>query len=233
MCDPWAIHIDIQGFSAKWNDSADAFRGLNALMQGIFWIGSKAYPNPPERLFAHQFGDGFLITSDFHEAKLDRAAIIAIALLRHVLSQRALAKATIAEGNLADIVGCYPPEIKKQRDNSNISFGSGIMTIFPVMGTALINAVKLEKNTPPGSLLTIETKNTSRLSTDIPKMEIDKNISSLNWLKSDPAGLTELQKRAGMQTHSESERIAQLNTYIEENKGLSEEWIANTRTHLL
>ena len=62
--DRWAIYIDIEGFAAKWNDTIEAFRGLNALMEGIFWIGHRAFPEPPKRLFAHQFGDSFLIVSD-------------------------------------------------------------------------------------------------------------------------------------------------------------------------
>ena len=114
MQDRWAIYIDIEGFAAKWNDTIEAFRGLNALMEGIFWIGHRAFPEPPKRLFAHQFGDGFLIVSDFHEQSLDRAVLVSIALLRHVLSIGATAKAAIAEGDLSGIEGCYPSDIRKR-----------------------------------------------------------------------------------------------------------------------
>jgi hypothetical protein len=40
----WALYIDIEGIGSKWNETTmDAFRGINALMQGIFRIGDRYY----------------------------------------------------------------------------------------------------------------------------------------------------------------------------------------------
>lgn len=233
MTDRWALHVDVEGFGAKWDDTMEAFRGLNALMQGIFWIGDRAYQEPPDRLFAHQFGDGFLVVSDFHEAELHRAVLVGIALLRHVLSQGATAKAAIAEGDLSDIVGCYPEEIRKQPNRDHIIFGSGVMTVFPVMGTALINTVTIDKRSPSGPLLTVDAANRHRLPSDVPVHPADNGVLSLNWLLTDPPGLNELQGAAGMARHSKSERIAQLRSYIAANKGLSERWKNNAERYLL
>jgi hypothetical protein len=233
MGDRWAIHIDVEGFGAKWDDTMEAFRGLNALMQAIFWLGERAYPEPPERLFAHQFGDGFLIVSDFHEETLHRAVLISIALLQHVLSQGATAKAAIAEGGLSDVQGCYPPEIGRQSNKGNIIFGAGVMTVFPVMGTALINAVALEKRSPSGPLLTVAASNLDRLPGDVSTIKIGESLVAINWLRSGPTGLCDLQKAAGLKSHSEQERIKQLRDYIAANEGLKDQWKENATRYLL
>ena len=64
----WAIYIDIEGFSSIFTtNSTRAISLLGTLMKYIHLIGCNIYPKSPERLFAHQFGDGFLIVSDFPE----------------------------------------------------------------------------------------------------------------------------------------------------------------------
>jgi hypothetical protein len=233
MQDRWAIHIDIEGFGAQWNDTIDAFRGLNALMEGIFLIGNQVYSKPPERLFAHQFGDGFLIVSDFHEQNLDRAMLVCITLLRYVLSRGAVAKAAIAEGELSGIEGCYPEVIRKRNNDGRVFMGDGLMTVFPVMGTALIRSVGLDKKSPSGPLLTISSKNTARLSLDALKTHQIDNLIFVNWLKSEPSALSKLQIAAGIEQFSESERISQLRNYIASNTELKKEWVANAEKYLL
>jgi hypothetical protein len=233
MTDRWALLVDVEGFGAKWDDTMEAFRGLNALMQAIYWIGERAYREPPERLFAHQFGDGFLLVSDFHEDSLSRAALVGLALLRYVLSRGATAKAALAEGDLSDIVGCYPEEIRRQPDRSHIVFGSGVMTVFPVMGTALINAVALAKRSPSGPLFTVDSTNRSRLPADIPIRTAENGVLSLNWLSPEIPALDALQTAAGMARYSKWERLAQLRAYISKNNGLSERWRHNAEHHLL
>lgn len=104
----WGIYIDIEGFGSRYDPTMKALLPLNALMEGIFNIGSKKYNDDVTRLFAHQFGDGFVIVSCFEENSLDRPAAIAIALMRHVLVGGGLAKASISEGGFSDIKGCYP-----------------------------------------------------------------------------------------------------------------------------
>lgn len=233
MSGRWAIHIDVEGFGSKWNDTMEAFRGLNSLMQGIFWIGSRVYPEPPERIFAHQFGDGFLIVSDFHEENLGRAVLVGIALLRHVLCNGAVAKAAISEGELSDVQGCYPPEVTTQRDNGNVLMGAGLMTVFSVMGTALIHAVTLDKQSPSGPLLTIGASNLDRIPPQARTHQIDEKIVAVNWLRSEPEGLRELQTTAGFKCCSEDERIAQLRSYITANDGLKDEWKSNAAQYLI
>jgi hypothetical protein len=230
----WALYIDIEGFGAKWNQTTmEAFRGINALMQGIFRVGDRYYRDPPERLFAHQFGDAFLVVSDFPEERLDRAALLGIALMRHLLTHGETAKATISEGEISDIKNCYPEEIRKQFGSWNIQLGSGVMTVIPVLGTALINSVALQKQTPSGPLLTIAPENAQRLHCGVGTMPVSDNMVALNWLRGEPTGLQELQSAAGLKRPSEQERVKQLEAYLLSNKELSEKWQANARKYLM
>jgi hypothetical protein len=230
----WALYIDIEGFGVKWNDTtAEAFRGINALMQGIFWIGDRYYRDPPDRLFANQFGDGFLVTSDSHEEVLDRPVLCAVALLRHLLTLGETAKCAIAEGEIADIKGCYPSEVRDQLSNGNIHFGSGVMTISPVMGSALINAVSIQKQLPSGPLIGISSRNASRISCGAVVTNIDAGVASIDWLKGEPRGLEELQAASRLKRHAEVLRSEQLRGYLASNTHLSERWKDNAQKYLL
>lgn len=235
MSQRWALYIDVEGFGVKWNDDTiDAFRGINALMQGIFWIGDRYYRDSPDRLFAHQFGDGFLVASDFHEELLDRAVLVAVALLRHLLANGETAKCAIAEGKLSDIKNCYPPEVRSQLDKKSIPFGAGVMTVMPVLGSALINTVSLHKNSPSGSMLTLSLENSRRLSCGVPIVAIENSdVMVVNWLCGEPTGLEQLQIAAGFKRHSEQERLTQLSQYIDSNASLKLEWKDNSHKYLL
>lgn len=229
----WAIHIDVEGFGAKWNDTIDAFRGLNALMEGIFHIADRVYQEPPQRLFAHQFGDGFLIVSDFPEENLNRAVLVCIALQRYVLGCGAIAKAAIAEGDLSGIEGCYPKVIRDRNKNGAVFMGHGLMTLFPVMGTALIRAVGLGKKSPSGPLLVASSENSTHISPEFLKIPEENGLVFIDWLKSEPRGLSALQNAAGMREYSESERISQLRSYITSNPELNVKWIEGAEKYLL
>lgn len=156
MAQRWAIYIDIEGFGALYATNDRALLSLGDLTEGIYLIGSRCYFETPDRIFAHQTGDGFAVVSEFCTSSLATPVAIAIALMRHVATGGCFAKATIAEGGFADISGCYPAVVRNARDaNGRVSMGKGVMTLFPVMGTALINAVALAKVSPSGALLTL------------------------------------------------------------------------------
>ena len=230
----WALYIDIEGFGVKWNDTTmDAFRGINALMQGIFWIGDRYYRDSPDRLFAHQFGDGFLVVSDFHEERLDRPVLVSIALLRHLLAQGETAKCSIAEGEVSDIQNCYPSEVRSQLNKWNIQFGSGVMTVSSVLGSALINAVGLLKKSPSGPLLTLSRENSVRLSCGVTIADVNEQVVAVDWLRGEPVGLEQLQIAARLKRHSESERVDQLSEYIGANAFLKPQWKENAQKYLI
>lgn len=225
----WGLYIDIEGFGAKYDQSAEALIPLRALMSGIYSIGTKVYDYTDDvnRLFAHQFGDGFIIVSCFHEDSLDRATTIAIALMRYVLSSGGIAKASIAEGDFSDIKNCYPDYIVKNEKDGALCLGAGVMTIIPVMGTALINAIGIDKRSPSGSLLTIHKDNSSRISSVFTVKKIENDLLSINWLKGEPPSVSALVSKAGFKQYSEKERIEMMRKYIDNNK-LSPAWIRTT-----
>jgi hypothetical protein len=219
----WSIWIDIEGFSQIWTDGTRGQRGINALITGIYAIGSTCYPDPGQRLFVHQFGDGFLIISDFQEHQLDRCAAIAIVLMRYAAKHDCLARAAIAEGEFGDFRGCWPEHIRDamaQSDRSNgVYMGLGLMTLIPVMGTALINANKLDsRNQMKGAILTIETRNLSRLSGGFIPMTNSKQCetSYLGWIHSDNPLIAEIASLGQLQLPSPEETERLVRRYFEE-----------------
>jgi hypothetical protein len=195
MNEPWAVYIDVQGFKAHWDDPIDtmaAFRGLNALMAAVFRIGMKVYQN--ELFLCYQFGDGMLITSDRHERDLSRAVLITVAILRHMLSVDRFARASLVEGQVADVIGCYPKEVREAMDpsTSTVRLGRGLLTISPVSGEGLVKTARLEKKGPRGPLFLADAPLSSRLPSDVYTAVTAGGAISLNWLKGEPRGLRAL-----------------------------------------
>ncbi len=235
MDNRWAIYIDIEGFSALYPEGNDALWGLNKLMLAIHRIGKHVFPEPPNRLFVHQLGDGFLIVSDFHEESLDRAALIATVLMKFITSFGIFSRATIAEGGLSDIKGCYSNEVMDSCDNNDWStsrMGAGLMTIFPVMGTALINAVGIDKRSPKGPLLTMPSCYKSRLSHPFVSIDIpDSELISIDWIHTDLVGLSEISKKALLKYPSPENLEKLVGNYINKHK-LPPEWKESCVTFL-
>jgi hypothetical protein len=229
----WSIWIDIEGFSKLWFQGGVALSGLRQLMSGIHAIGNRSYPDDGERIFAHQFGDGFVIISDFHEPNLDRAASIAVALVRHVTRSGCMARAAIAEGEFCDYSGCWPPEIMAEQASNGddtVRLGSGLMTFLPVMGTALINAHKLDAANPAnGAIVTIETRNSTRLSSGFQRSMVGgaAGFTAIDWVHSRSKHLDRIVEIAGIGTGREAELEAAINRYID-SYDLPSVWIENT-----
>ena len=152
----WSLWIDVEGFSAIYQtDETKALSAIGSLMEAIFKIGSSIYSRHPYRLFAHQFGDGFVIVSDFPEISAERPLAIAISLMRHLLAKGVVCKAAVACGCFADVKGCYPNIVMTEiKSDAFASMGEGLMTINPVMGTALITSNVLSRH-PPRALFFI------------------------------------------------------------------------------
>lgn len=202
MTQRWAIYVDIEGFSALYDREDLVLRALGDLMEGIYLIGEKCYPESPNRLFAYQTGDGFVIVSEFGASILEVPVAVSIALLRHVAGRGRFAKASIGEGEFADILGCYPKRIRtayKDGDTIPLGSGGGLMTLFPVMGTALIDGVGIARRSPSGALLTLSAQNQHRLPTECIKRVVDEqDVVSVDWVHTDLPLVTSLQQKAGL-----------------------------------
>lgn len=229
----WAIYIDIQGFSALWEKEDAVLLSLGELMLAIVRIGRNCYPNSPDRIFAHQFGDGFLIISDFPEENLERCVNIAIALLRHVASSGRFAKAFIIEGQMTDIKNCYPTEVLNYLESDlTVSLSMGLMTIVPVMGTALIRGASLEKNSPSGPLLIIETSKIKRVPKELVLINTsDERVTSIDWVHFNSELLSKIQNQAKLQVPNELKIEESLRKYCKEHS-LKDDWTQNVYRYL-
>lgn len=208
---------------------------LNKLMLAIHRIGKNVYPEPPDRLFAHQLGDGFLIVSDFHEEDLNRAASIATLLMKFITSFGVFARGAIAEGGLSGITGCYTNEVMNECDNGGWStsrMGAGLMTIFPVMGTALINAVGIDKRSPKGPLLTLPQNYTDRISGSFIINKVSETeIVSIDWVHTEFELISKIRDKALLKYPSPENLELLLKNYISKYK-LPDEWTGSCKTYL-
>jgi hypothetical protein len=225
MSERWSIYIDIEGFGALWEKNDRALRALGELMRGIFRLAHRCYPCEPQRLFAHQFGDGFIVLSDFHEESLERCAAIAVTLMRHVAAHSCFARAAIAEGEWSDIQGCYPNEVLSSLEGDHtIGLHMGIMTIIPVMGTALIRAVALGKRAPKGPLLIVESSKMRRLGATTPCTTIpNSDLISIDWVHMESALVTDLKTKTSLSAPSAAALENMLKGYCTINEA-PEEW---------
>lgn len=229
----WAILIDMEGFSALWSQEKQILLSLGELMRAIFRVGRECFPDSPERLFVYQIGDGFLVVSEFEEESLERAITIAVVLMQHVASTGRLAKAVIVEGELSDIKGCYPQEVMNELSyDHSVTLQSGRMNIFPVMGTALIRAAKIDKTSPSGPLLIIEKSKYKRIPSHIPIHEVEgTELLSINWVIMVTDLLSQIQRQAGLTAQGADELLNLLNNYCVEHP-LSDNWIKGVKTYL-
>jgi len=226
----WGIWIDVEGFSNLWSAGDQALRGIGQLTSLIFAIGRKCYPRDGERLFAHQMGDAFYIASDFHEESLDRCAALAVALMRGMTEIGCVARASIAEGDMADYSGCRPREVQTEAhrngDADVVSLGDGLMTLQSVMGQGLINAVTLDKLTnTKGAILTIAASNAGRLSPGFVTRELAEapGIISIDWVHSNSERIDEIVERTRLPNPTSGTLEQRLRDYVAEH-GLQPKW---------
>jgi hypothetical protein len=94
----WSIYIDVEEFSGIYRRrQGRAIQALGKLMEALFLVASKKFSTAPERLFIHQFGDGFVVVSDFIEPNPQRPIAICLAAMRHLIGKGVATKAAISE----------------------------------------------------------------------------------------------------------------------------------------
>jgi hypothetical protein len=219
MSNGWAISIDIEGFSKNYeyneNKRTWAILAIGELMSAIYRIGHCCFPgtaekNFSERLFAHQFGDGFLLCSDFPEPDASRAIAIAVVLMRHLILNGYAAKAAISTGDLSDITGCYPQPMR-DASGRRLNMGSGLMTIIPVMGTALTKAHNLASSVK-GAVLVVDKQLLEKgLPTGIRTCRQYKYC--IDWISSDLPLINEIATISKLSTANTNELFAKLRDY--------------------
>lgn len=221
----WAINIDLEGFGHLYDKEDLILLSLGELMEGIYRIGVQCYPEPPDRIFVHQLGDGFIIVSEFPEDSLERPVAIALSLLRHVSHSGRYAKATISDGEFADILSCYPSSIANAAgSDKSVRLGRGIMTLFPVMGTALIRAISVSKKCPSGPLLALAAENRKRVPDGLIVHDITpQDIIVVDWIHSENYLSKEISGKSNLKWPDATTISEQLRDYCQK-QSVKEEW---------
>jgi hypothetical protein len=236
MNDRWAIYIDVEGFSKNYEYSEErktfAITALGELMTSIYKIGTLCYPGDPVnnfsdslRLFAYQFGDGFIICSNFPEHDTSRAISIAAAIMRHMIIKGYATKAAISAGNMSDIRGCYPRPMRDSQDE-RIYLGKGLMTIISVMGSALTKAHKLSSKKKGAVLILDKDLIHLKLPPGV-KAAVESSIC-IDWVSSDLPLSNDIAKRAGLETANAQVLLQKLRSYCEEAPVPPEKWVKAT-----
>lgn len=231
----WGISIDIEGFSNLYEYSyaaqSKAIWGLRLLMDAIIHLGQKVYPGDPnkhyaDRIFAHQFGDGFILVSEFEEPDPTRSIAIATSLSRHMLLHGYATKAAISAGSMSDINGCYPHAMRDAQNNT-LALGMGLMTSIPVMGTALTKAHKLGGRVS-GNVIVIDVTQFASIPEGLIKSRED-SIGYINWMSDENNLAQEISEKAGLQYGSEKELSRLFSAYIKTEPCPPKKWIEGSR----
>ncbi|MCB1666773.1 MAG: hypothetical protein R3E73_06530 [Porticoccaceae bacterium] len=231
----WGLSIDIEGFSNLYEYSdatqAKAIWGLHKLMDAVIKIGQKVYPGDPnknygDRIFAHQFGDGFILVSAFGEQDPSRCIAIATSLSRHMLLQGFAVKAAISTGSMSDINGCYPDAMKNAQNNT-LHLGMGLMTSIPVMGTALTKSHKLGGRVS-GNVVVIDVTQFSNIPENL-IIERQGNVGYINWMSDKNSLAQEISEKAGLQFGSETQLFSQFSAYINTDPCPPYKWIEGSQ----
>lgn len=235
----WAINIDVEGFSTNYEHSEDrktfAIKALSELMDSIVKIGTQCFPGDPatnysDRLFAHQFGDGFIVCSDFPEPTASRAIAISATLIRHMILKGYATKVAISSGEMSDIKGCYPQSVRNSNDE-RIDLGMGLMTVISVMGTALTKAHKLSSK-HKGSVLILD-NHLVKLGLDDGVMTSNTAVTCVDWVSSTISEADDIAHKAGLLTAPRKELIEKLTLYYRSDPLPPQAWIECTNSTII
>ncbi|MCP4202433.1 MAG: hypothetical protein GY769_10935 [bacterium] len=211
--------IDVEGFDSVYrSNEAKALSHLAKLADAIHAIGDKAFSGEKERLFAYGLGDGFLVQPDWDRPEGERSIAVAVALMCHMISKGCAVKAAISAGEIADITGCFSAAA-----NSG-AMGTGLLKIFPVMGTALTSAYKLS-TTVHGAVLALD----AAIFSAVPKgVRVTSSAPLLvDWVHSRWPAVTRLSETAELKLPEPRQAEQFLRAYVEAND-LTPRWIESS-----
>jgi hypothetical protein len=228
----WGFYIDVEGFSAIYRNEKDrAIRALNELMEALYKVGSTVFSKSPDRLFIHQFGDGFVVVSDFPERTAERPLAICLAVMRHLIAKGVATKAGISAGDFADIFSCYPPAIQDAaKDHRYVLLGEGLMTIIPVMGSALTNSYRLLSHRH-GAVLLLD----ATAFAGLPPGVIARGTSPtvIDWIHSDSPLIRKICDTSGLKYVDPTDAETQFRSYLRDHSHeLSKDWVSFTTDSL-
>lgn len=227
----WAIYIDVEGTSKIYPEAAPHFHGgFDQLLNAVFAIGSRVYPEPPLRLFAHQVGgDGIVIVSDFEEPAPERFISVAVVLMQVLLVNGLVGKAGISAGTFGDIQGCVPSLRDIPRESGDAyPMGAGLLTTLKVMGTALTNSHRYAEIPPRGCRLAMDP---ALLEGSIAGVVLSDFGGTLvvDWVHTRTAAMEIIIQKTGLNLPPSSELEKRLIAYVTSTGSLAgSDWGQNT-----
>jgi hypothetical protein len=228
----WAIFIDVEGTSKLYETQKSRFfHAFESMLVSLYKIGEAAFPESPDRLCVHQVGgDGVVIVSEFEEGLPEIPISIAVVLMQVLLVNDVVSKGGISEGDFGDVRGYFPVlrEIPKAGDGL-IRLGRGCLTMFPVMGTALINSHRFASQPPRGCRLAIDPMllNTVPAGVVLSKQAFD--IAIVDWIHTHTLTMEWIFKKTGLRLPAPAELESRLISYVHSAGALSqEEWGLNS-----
>jgi hypothetical protein len=230
--DNWSLFLDIEGFSASYaRDQVEALVRLGRLMEAIHGVGCTTLSEEPHRLFAYQVGDGFAVAPSFGEVSLHRPVALGIVVLRHVLAGGGTARAALSTGGFSDVQGCYPNHVMATRltDGVVLGMGEGLMTVFSVMGSGLINSHKLGSRTPKGALFVVDATLIDDLPPWVDQIPFEDDVKgvTVDWVRADAESIDQMAAAGCLARLAPAECERRLGQYVRECSA-SQEWKDNT-----
>jgi len=227
----WAIYIDIEGFATNYlTERGQVISGLSTLMETIYEIGTHFCSERSKRLCAFQTGDGFFINSEYGSPNVPIA--IAVILMRKALMAGCLTRIGISEGETVGISGWWPEKIRRNVKDVKVKIGSGLMYLFPVMGTAYINANKVIKSEAKGSLLLITSDLAQKAAINSWESAVSNRCNVIDWVHSEHSGIDNILKAAHLFSDTprelEQQLIQSANNAVSCHFSGFEAWITNT-----
>lgn len=227
----WSIYIDIEGSSVLYKESEYRFFCvMDALMDGICRIGKEVSPTKIGTLYVHQTGgDGFILVSDSITVTPEIPISIAVVLMQTVLSKGGIAKAGISQGNFADVKGCFQTLRTFHSKSGVIQLQDGLLRVFPVMGTALINAHRIATRDPRGARLGLDASMaTESLPSGVVISHAEKEMLVVDWIHTKTPLMQEIVSRTEMRLPAPHDMEKLLKQYIANAHGVNTEWADNT-----
>jgi len=228
----WAIFLDVEGVSKIYpNDEGRFFNAFDELLSAVWRIGNLAYPQTPQRLFAHQVGgDGLIIVSEFAAGIPEVPISIAVVLMQVLLVNGAVAKVGISEGDFADVRSCFPSMQSYPRSgNGTFRLGDGFLTIFPVMGTALINAHHFSARPPRGCRLAVDQVLLNTIPSGVIVTHSEKDFSIVDWVHTRTAVMENIFAKTGLPLLTAEDIERKLISYVQGTGDLGKtDWGSNS-----
>ena len=229
----WVLWVDIEGFKHlfKHHDGERAIRRLAGLMSDVCEIGRKYFYPDNGQLRAHQFGDGFMVSPDLGDEKLDIVISLTVALMKATAFREGFLSATVTWGEFGDRVGCYPACVRENRCNGTVLFGQagegGLMTINPVLGEGFVRAYELS-SLQHGPQLVVDERLAGKLNDQRVRQKVRKGCISVDWIRYNSRASQEMLQKTmtphEFQTLSDRLLIDKLRNYLSYNKGLPCNW---------